>query len=220
MKKIILFLLTVIAIPAIGQSQYIGMKLGMNLTNVSNSISNDNKNKPGILGGLTYEYQFNEHFSLGVDFNYDQRGYRSDFIFIDNSGNPTGEKTTMHDNYDYLSLPLKAGYHIGDKRYLFANIGVSPAILVNAKIISPLIIDGNVTDEMTLNNYSRATKIDLSGLIELGGGFKLKDRTWLYSSFSYQHSFTTITNSEYFAGSVQKHYGIALSVGIKYTLTK
>lgn len=67
---------------------------------------------------------------------------------------------------------------------------------------------------------NQVTKFDFAGFAEIGGGYKFKNRFWVFTSFAYQYSLTTITNSKYFANSKIKHNGITLKIGLKYALTK
>ena len=66
----------------------------------------------------------------------------------------------------------------------------------------------------------RVTKFDFGGLIEIGGNFKFNDRLFLLTSLTYQHSFTTLTNPDYFADDKITLYGVTLSIGLKYALAK
>jgi hypothetical protein len=42
----------------------------------------------------------------------------------------------------------------------------------------------------------------------------------LFTSFSYQQSLTSITNSDYFADSKIRHNGMSFTIGVKCDLTK
>lgn len=222
MKRTIIIILTLTTLNVVGQNHFIGIKGSTNWTNISSSnIFNETDYRSGLSGGLTYEYLFKTHLSLGADFIYNQRGFSDNIILIDMFGNSTGEKAKYKYNYDYLSIPIKTGYNIGNTLYSFANIGLIPSLLVNAKTISDEInTDGKVVDSYISDLTDKVTKFDLAGLLEIGGGYKFKNGYWLYSSIGYQQSFTTITNSEYFANSKIRHNGIIITVGIKYALTK
>jgi len=220
MKNLLFIILTLATFNVVGQNHLVGFKGGVSLTNISASnFQGEYDDRTGIMGGLSYEYLLNDHFSMGTDVIYNQRGFRSDFIFMDELGNQTGEKAIFKFNYDYLSLPLKAGYRTDDKLYTFANIGLVPSILTNAKTVMPLFdenmnADGNETIDIT----DKVAKFDLAALAEIGVGYSFRDRCWLYSSCGYLHSFTTITNDHYFADSKISHNGLAFSIGIKYAL--
>ena len=222
MNKILLTILTIASLNVSGQNHLLGVKGGVSWTNITatNFIS-DNHYRTGLAIGLTYDYIFKKHFSTGADIIYNQFGFTNDLIFTDDLGNPTGGKATIKFNYDYISIPLKVGFNYGKTVYGFANIGLTPSILVDAKTITPTIdFNWTIIPGETYNVTSKVNKFDIGGLVEIGGGYKFKDRYWLFTSFSYQHSFTTITNSDYFANSKIRHYGMTLNLGLKCALTK
>jgi len=221
MRNIILTLLATISISASGQS-LIGIKGGLSFTNVSSSDFLENNNtRTGFSGGLSYEYFLKDNHSISVDFVINQRGFTNDIIFLDSQGNPTGQKSTVEFNYDYLSLPIKTGIYLGQKVSAFGNIGVVPSILVKAETIVLSYEAGGI--EYPGENYDvkeRVNKFDFAGLIEIGANYKATNKLWLFSSLTYQYSFTTITNDDYFDDSKVKHYGLTLSFGLKYKLSK
>ncbi len=222
MKNLLFIILTIATLKVAGQNHFIGVKVGTSSTNItsSNFLSQSNS-RTGLTAGLTYEFLFKKHFSIGADLIYNQRGFTNDLVFTDNLGNPTGEKYTTTFNYDYVSLPIKTGFNIGTKLYGFTNIGVIPSLLVDAKTTTPTFdTDAKVTGNEPFDVTNRVSKFDFAGLVEIGGGYKLNGRYWLFSSFSYQYSFTTITNSDYFANSKIRHNGMNLTIGLKCTLTK
>ncbi len=222
MKNILLIILTISTLKVAGQNHLIGVKGGANSTNITSSIFlSQSESRTGLTAGLTYEFLFKKHFSIGVDLIYNQRGFTDDLVFTDNLGNPTGEKYKTKFNYDYISLPIKTGFNIGTKLFGFTNIGVIPSLLVDAKTIAPAFdTDGKFTKNETFDVTNRVSKFDFAGLVEIGGGYKLNGGYWLFTSFSYQYSLTTITNSNYFANNKIRHNGMNLTIGLKCTLTK
>lgn len=222
MKNIYIFILTISTLNVAGQNHLIGVKSGANSTNITSSnFLSQTDSRTGLAAGLTYEYLFKKHFSVGADLIYNQRGFTNDIVFTDNLGNPTGEKHTTKFNYDYLSVPIKTGFNIGTKLYGFTNIGIIPSLLVDAKTTTPTFdTDGKLTGNETFDVTNRVSKFDFAGIVEIGGGYKFKERYWLFTSFSYQHSFTTISNSDYFANSKIRHNGMGLTIGLKCALTK
>lgn len=209
----------VISIPTFGQNHFIGLQGGINWTNVNSSnFISDNNNRTGYNGGLTYQYFLNERFNLGIDLLYFQRGFTNDIVFTDEFGNPTGERATTTFDYDYLSIPLKGGIIIGDKFSGFVNLGIIPSILVNAKTTTPAI--EGIQEEMANNVTDRVDQFDLAGLAEIGANYEINPNFLLSASFGYQHSFTSITNDDYFSNVEVRHYGMVLSFGLKYALKK
>jgi hypothetical protein len=59
---------------------------------------------------------------------------------------------------------------------------------------------------------------DLAGLAEIGGNWMIMERLALSVSCSFQYSFTTYTNPDFFEGIDARHYGIIMSGGLKYAL--
>lgn len=151
---------------------------------------------------------------------YSQRGFANSFSYTDNSGNSITDNEITKFNYDYVSLPLKAGLNFGSKVYNFASIGMVPSWLVNAKTTGPKFdANGKLTGSETTDVTSRVSEFDLAGLVEIGGGYKIQNKYWLFTSATYQHSFTTITNADYFANNKIRHNGLTLAVGLKCALT-
>lgn len=222
MKNLLLLLLTVTTLKAAAQNHVIGVKAGATWSDVtSRNFFSQTNYRTGVTTGLTYEYLLTKHFSVGADLIYDQRGFTHDITVFGSLGIPFPEKGTIRYNYNYLSLPLKAGLNIGNKLYGFMNIGAVPSLLVKARTMRPIFnANGEKTGNETFDATSIVKKLDFAGLAEIGAGYKIDGRFRLYTSFAYQRSFTTITNSEYFSGSKIEHYGMTLVLGLKYTLPK
>lgn len=219
MKSTIIILLLISPISVFGQNHFIGLKGGINWTNINSSdFLSNNDNRTGFNGGMTYELRLKNNFNFGVDLLYTQKGFTNDIIFTNETVNPTGEKATIVFNYDYLTFPVKGGFLIGKRISGFVNLGIVPSLLIDAKTITPAF--DNIIEEEIFDVRNRVTKFDFGGMIEIGGNYKFKERFLLYISFAYQHSFTTITNSDYFAIGKVKHYGMTSSIGLKYALKK
>lgn len=217
MKKIYLLILTITTLKVAGQTHLIGVKGGTNWMDITSAnFLSQTDYKKGITSGLTYEYLFKSHFSVGTDLIYNQRGFTNDVVFTDYFGNQIGDKRTAIYKYDYLSLPIKVGFNIGTTFYGFTNIGFIPSVLMMASSMSPTLYNGSESVDVT----SRVSKFDLAGFAEIGGGYKFKNSMWLYTSFAYLHGFTTITNSAYFPSSAIRHKGMTLTVGVKFALSK
>lgn len=214
MRKIIAILILISTITASGQNHFIGVKSGINWTSVNSDYSLNNSNKrTGFSGGLTYQFKINNSFSLGIDLLYAQKGFNSDINFINPSGEPVGPDEESNFNYDYFSFPLKAGYSIGNTISGFINLGVVPAFIVKAETIVPTF-EGSETIDAT----DEVTSFDFGGIVEIGASYAILDRLLIVTSFGYQHSLTSLSNSDYFPESNVKHYGMTLSIGVKYAL--
>lgn len=217
MKKVILIILTITSLTVSGQNHLFGVKGGVNITNDKfndDPIHIETNNTISYIRGLTYEYLLNKHFSLGAELLYEQRGWNVDVPTYDESGNP-GKTLTNKQDFTYLSLPLKVGYTIGSKLYGFMNLGVIPARLLSCKVTHPIENGGAVYDA-----YSDFKNYDIAALAELGGGYKIKDRIRLFSSFTFQQSLMTASVPQDEYSLELTHYGMSLAIGIKYSIGK
>jgi hypothetical protein len=219
MKKFLLLLLTITTLTVNGQYSLLGLKGGGKLSNTTSSIFKDHNNRTGIVIGLTFDYIIKNNFSAGIDINYNQRGFTTNAVLTDDYGNPIG-KTNTKFYYDYITLPLKAGYIFGKTIYGFASIGFTTSLLIDAKHIESANLNGTIISDENINVTDKVNKLDFGGLAEVGGGYKIKERYWLFMSLSFDKSFSTISNSDYFADSKIRHYGMSLNLGLRYKLTK
>jgi hypothetical protein len=232
MKFRVLVILLAIPLSISAQKGFLGLRAGINWTNCSTVnypytteqigsffATYDKNFRTGLSAGLNYEYFLNIHLSLRTELVYNSRGYYLNLNLKDQNGNPVGESGTTKYNFDYLSLPFKFGYTMGEAFYGFAYLGIVPSVDIDSKIITITKFSNGYsqTDEMDVT-YDVA-RFDFAGLLEAGGGYKM-GRFRFFTSISYQHSFTNITSDTYFAESTIKHYGIALSFGLKYQLKK
>lgn len=221
MKYFIFLFLTAASLTSWGQN-FIGVKGGLNLTyNSFNDLYKMKNSRSGLSGGLTYESFIKKNTSLGVDLLYNQRGFTEEIIFTDNQGNPTGQKATTEYNFNYLSLPVKVGIYTKDRTRLGLNLGLVPSYLIKSETILPTYeLDGQIYNAKIINTTDRVSKFDFAGLVEFTFNFQLKDNYWFLGAISYQHSFTDFTNKDYFNDRNMNHYGLILSIGFRYRLSR
>jgi hypothetical protein len=217
MKNILPLLIVFSSLTLVAQKHLVGIQGGVSLTNVKTVNFPKQEFKSGLTGGLSYEYLLKSNFSLGADLLYVQRGFNSRLIFTNAIGQMTGENAISKMRYDYVSLPIKASFKLGEQFYGFGNIGLAPSILVETEFTIPGILGG---ESQVLRATDKVSKFDLAGLIEVGAGYKIQERFLLFASVAFQHSFTTITNANYFSNGDIYHYGFTFSLGVKYALGK
>lgn len=221
MRNIIIFLFISISSAALGQKHLLGIQGGLNFTNFTSKESFGNTEmRTGFIGGFTYDFKLANKYRIGVDVLYAQQGVSDNFIFTDDNGVFLGEEETGM-NYDYLSIPIKFGYELGNKIRLIPKIGIVPAIAIKAGITVPTF-DGNgmVTGKETIDHKDYVSKFDFGGIVELGLETDLSKNIIFCSNINYKHSLTTFSNSDYFDGQDMRHYGFSITVGIKYRLNE
>ena len=220
MKRLLVIILSTISLNVIGQDHWIGFQGGMEKSNeASANYFKDSKFHNGIVGGLNYEYRFHNNFSVGVDLLYVQKGFILKTVYTDNFGNKSGKSDKLQQLYDYLSIPIKIGYTVGNKLKGFAKIGICPSTILKAEGIYPVVdINGNYLKTDKYNYINLVSKYDLGGLIELGTRYGLNNNLELFSSFTYNKSFRTFTNEKFFMDANMRHYDFSLDVGVKFKL--
>jgi hypothetical protein len=221
MQKLNFIILLLLAVNTYGQKHSIGIEGGGNLSNkTSDDFLNDCEPRKGFTAGINYAFHFSDSYSMGLDVLLNQKGFAVSSEFTDEYGNPTNGDSETTFNYLYLSLPVKAGYHTGNKLKGFANIGLSTNILIEAKHITPSFEANNIRfDKETVDVTDQVNDLSLSGIAELGASYEMSDVT-LFTSVLYSHDITTFSNEDYFKDTKLRHLNIALSIGLKYWIIK
>jgi hypothetical protein len=215
MKTLTTLFLVLWSIQATSQKHSIGIFGGLSLADVkSQNWLGSDEGRIGSIWGIGYQLQLNDNYQLGADLIYIQKGYKGYQSYLDASGNP--EPIEAKHYFDYISIPIKGGYSLGQDLSVFANLGVVPALLIQAKnIVSPYygMPNGDVRDmKESLNSF------DFSGIFEIGATYNFSAYYTVSTCFAYQRSFTSLTTEYYFANSEIWHHGLNISLGLKYTL--
>jgi len=222
MKTILIIILITISSVAFGQKHLVGIQGGLNITNFTSTEGFGNKSaRTGFLGGITYDYLLTEKYRVEVDILYDQRGVVSKFFFTNDEGVYLGDEETKM-SYDYLNVPIKFGYEVGNSTRLIPKIGIEPAFAIKAEINNPTFDEsGKVTGKESIDSKDYVSKFDFGGLAELGIETDLSEKIILSSNVNYKHSFTKFSNSksDYFETLNMRHYGFSIAVGLKYMIS-
>jgi opacity protein-like surface antigen len=220
MKKTFLIALALLILKTYGQNHFIGIDAGIYWASIASKdfISKPNF-KTDFAGGISYEYFFNKNVSIGGGIQYNSRGFviKSETKSADNTAENEHKSKTA---FNYVTLPLKLGFSFGNKFLGFAKIGVIPAILVKAQETIPVVNDnGEVTENHTENLTSKVRKMDIVGMVEIGGGYRISNQCRLKLSISYQHGFSSITTDNYHPNTTIRNRGIHLSLGLAWAIT-
>jgi opacity protein-like surface antigen len=220
MKKLLLLILIALSMSAGAQEHTIGVRGGLNFTNITGAdYYRDMENRKGMNAGITYEWQLPGKIRLGMDVLYSEQGYIDYFVEMDEFGNK-GNTYEIKNNYDYLSVPIKIGYAIGEKIKLIPRIGIVTSYLLNAETILPAMTVNGETYESQTYQLGNIRKFDLAGLAELGVEFKLSDHLLLEPDLAYKYSFNGIHVEKLIGVDIEdmRHIGFAASVGVRYVL--
>lgn len=197
---------------AAAQRHTIGIQAGAGLSRVRSDVfENEGAPKARMNLGLTYERRIGSHLTLGADLLYQQRGFTTQVVIVDQSRMPIGTTTTPF-SYNYAALPVKAGYQFGAKGYGFGKLGLVPALLLRASYERPEITSDK-RENVDMTGDTR--RFSLAGIAEAGGGYRFDGPFQLYASLAFQHDITSFTDAAYFRS---RHYGCYLNLGFRYEL--
>jgi hypothetical protein len=130
MKKIVMALLCLGAFS--GQAQTKGdVEFGVNTGYNSSSahtryFSADYSS--GFNLGVSAAYYIDEEWSIRARLQYDKKGWDND-VFVDNLGTEWISDYTLN----YMTLPITANYHFGNKNNWYLNVGPYVGFLMNAE---------------------------------------------------------------------------------------
>lgn len=183
--------------PVFAQKHFIGLKLGPNFTNYK--PGDLNKFATGLVIGATYSYQFSSGLTVGADALYLQQGFQTNII-----GN-------SRQTFDYIAIPLKVGYTYGPSWQVFGNVGLVPSFLAGARLRTKVLNSNNVS-----GNYDIFEKFDVGLLVEVGGGYTIKEKFNVFASLGFQYFFIPNVESNADYSDRAKNLGIPLTVGFRY----
>jgi Outer membrane protein beta-barrel domain len=216
-KYLLIIFYTVSSLNVFGQKHLIGFTGGINWAN--RSPNSNSSNRIGISSGLTYQYMLNQRLSIEANLLYSQKGFQDEVQFVNANQVLIGVDEVLTKT-DYLSLPIKTGYYLGKSFYGFLNIGVIPSILLKANLDFPSYYEKEINNDNadSFNIYNETSKFDLAGLAEIGAGIKISNKYHVFTSFTYQKSFTKFLDEESYTLYNMNHVGKVLSIGFKYAI--
>ena len=204
------------------QTHWIGLQRGVNITSVDAKENfGDTRQRLSYIDGFNYEYLAPRNLILGMVFLYNPRGFREDILYSNEEGSIVDETIRVNFDYDYISIPLSVGFAMGDKYRIIPKAGIIPSYLLKAEYKRPEIeVNGLRIEEKIVNISNEFTKFDISGQISLEGNYSIQKNGKLFITTTYRRSLTNIVKSSYFETDKMKHYGLSISIGLKYSLTK
>lgn len=95
------------------------------------------KYNSGVEFGATFDYYFNNRWSLRSGLIATKMGGKYKVIFTDFDPIVNGNTTvSFEDKLHYLSIPINANWHFGSTRKWNLNFGLSPSFLTSATIVT------------------------------------------------------------------------------------
>jgi hypothetical protein len=207
----------------LAQQHQLGLQVGMSSSFVSTDHSfiwGSTEYSKQVIVGLNYSYMAKGHIALGASVQYQQRGFLWDGIDDPFTFGPTNLPLAVF-SYNYISVPLKIGYYSGRKLYGFFNVGMVPSLLVSAETSrSTVISGGSVFLGYNEDLKDKVDPLDVAGMADVGVGYNFNNKARVFLSVAYQHSFTSISNTDHFPRENMSHFGWFTSLGFMFTLGK
>ena len=177
MKKLLLLLTILMSMVCQAQKldslkkNNIGIKAGPSF-NLYNGSNDHGYLKMGAVAGITFSQFINQHAFWGLELLFEDRQTYNSTNYTDINGKTVIPNKYPYYELQYISLPIKIGYHSLGKFYGTGAMGLIPAIRVSSYNAYPLTI---YSDQMNKIKMKGGDKFDLSVLGEIGVGYRLKD---------------------------------------------
>ncbi len=202
-KQFILLLLSIIcSYYAFSQQNAIGIKSGVMFSSFIDNYTANGYRK-SIPLGITFETKISNFFLFGTGISYSPRGMHYDGTRIYPGDTSTYEQIIHH---DYVEVPLKLGFHVGNKLSTTAWVGVVPAWF--AKYYSKVSYR-NTISRSTRTIKGDQSRFDLSGTVEYEICYEITNKNIVGISGAYLSSFT-----QFSAERIQMH-SFSILLGLK-----
>lgn len=140
--------------------------------------------------GVSLCYNLTRHWAIETGLQYSNKGFKfvkanptfSDQIdpgygFIYTQNSPTPTKITFIDNLNYLDIPLRTIFTVGNKNFRFiASVGVTTNILINATTTSIIEYESADTERRTQEQGYDYKTINFSPTASVGIDWQLCDK--------------------------------------------
>ena len=127
-----------------------GVNIGYNMSRAANSETTLDAGNGFNLGG-SLDYYFSETWSIKGKLIYDQKGWNNDYIEDSN-----GYVYPTDVNLNYLTIPVMANWHFGNKRNWYLNFGPYFGFLLDANETQ---FDTDIKEYFNTNDFGLALGI-------------------------------------------------------------
>ena len=176
-----------------------GINIGYNNSSVSDDYDSSDTSA-GLNVAGTIDYYFSNTWSLKTRLIYDQKGWDNGF-YVDNEGM---EYLTDY-NLNYLTVPVMASWHFGNKRNWYVHFGPYFGFLLNAEEVR---FGNDVTDAFNDNDFGLAAGI--------GVKVPVSDKLKIFFELDGQGGFNDIFRDNYYSSVTNSR--TSFNVGLNFLL--
>lgn len=223
MKNLILFslfLAFLLSGQVFCQSLTVGVKGGPIVSGILPSkYSPPTDKRFGLVAGVGLLKSISDNIALGVELNYEQKGYGDQFTYTDAEGNvlSTVNVTFL---FDYVTLPCYVRFHTSKDIKWFLDIGMNPAYMASARVENPSMnSDGSLGPKKKYKMSPRPTYLhdfDIGALIGGGMEFKIRENTNFNLNLRYNNGLISVFDKGLFGP--MRIYSLSFSAGLMYQL--
>ena len=130
MKKGFLLFLIIFNTAVFSQAKG-NIELGFNIGGNGSTVTQSNYTYPNAIGynaGVSLEYYFSNEWGVKSKLIYDQLGWNKDLIYVAS----TDSYVSTDFRLNYLTIPVLANYHFGNKKEIYFNFGPYVGVLLDA----------------------------------------------------------------------------------------
>jgi hypothetical protein len=177
-----------------------GVNIGFNNSSVSdNQYSYDSSTGLNVGGSL--DYYFSNTWSLKVKMIYDQKGWdNGEILNLDD-----GQYYPTDYNLDYLTIPVMANWHFGNKKEWYLNFGPYFGFLMSAKDTQ---FDANMKKFFNENDFGLAAGIGIK--------IPISNKLRFFAELEGQGGFTDINKEPGYSSLTNSR--TSLNVGFNFLL--
>lgn len=165
----------------------LGAQLGLN----GSSLSTTNINNSNLLisynAGISGEYYFSDDWGLKLKVIYDKKGWS--YLYNPNDNFNTEEGDII---FNYVTLPIMAGFHFGYHKEWYVNFGLYTGFLLSV----------NDSESASASDSSEGYKdVDFGGAVGIGYKFEIERNLKFFLEIQGQSSFLGIyddNDAEYY----------------------
>ena len=224
MKSLLLVLTVIISNTASAQEHSYGFKAGLSVLKTERPNYDYYNDARGLV--VDGFYQFNKgplvaRTSLG----YQQKGFSQELIYVDSNNVILGEGAIEKIKHSYFGLSQVVGVEFGKKLYGFATIGTRLSYYFTTSASSDEFKLNDGTTMAAYNwNLDYVEPIDVTGVIEVGAGYRMESGSRMFLIASYDHGLKKIRHANEFTPDPWKHNNYNFQIGfsqlIEYVVRK